>query len=296
MRLILCSLIVATYLGAAAPAFKPVEDARLHNAHVVTDKLISGAQPKGDAGFDALAKLGVKTIISVDGAKPDLERARKHRMRYVHLPIGYDGVSSEVGRAIAKAIDELPGPIYIHCHHGKHRSAAALAVACVMNQSLRPEQAEAVLQTFGTGANYKGLWRDARNARPLDPAELRQLSVDFVEAAQTDSIVELMVGVDRHMEHLKQLQKSDWSPPADHPDLNPPHEALLLEEHLEETARLDETATQPEQYRTMLSESTLTVRSLREVLQSAPVDAAAADVRMKSVTASCTACHQSFRD
>src|SRR5687767_6206083 len=144
------------------PATRPFErivDKALPNAHRVTEKVYSGGQPYGEPGFARLQQLGVKTIISVDGAKPDVEVARKYGMRYVHLPIGYAGVSNEQGMALAKAVDELPGPVYIHCHHGMHRSAAAVAVACVLSGELPPERAESVLKTFGTGASYTGLWK-----------------------------------------------------------------------------------------------------------------------------------------
>src|SRR5688572_2727995 len=162
------------HAGVAAKAFAPVPDQKaLHNGHVVTERVISGAQPDGEASFEALKVLGVKTIISVDGAKPDVESARKHGMRYVHLPITYGTVTPGQGRALAKAMAELPGPVYVHCHHGRHRSAAAVAVGCVYNGTLKAEQAEAVLETFGTGLNYKGLWKAAREARPVDSAELR---------------------------------------------------------------------------------------------------------------------------
>src|SRR5438105_4959917 len=127
--------IAAGLLAAQLPSqtFPPLPTPALDNAHYVTDNVFAGAQPEGDAGFAALKRMGVKTIISVDGAKPDVERAHRFGLRYVHLPIGYDGVSPDEGRAIAKAIDEVEGPVYVHCHHGKHRSAAAVAVACVMN-------------------------------------------------------------------------------------------------------------------------------------------------------------------
>src|SRR5262245_41464410 len=49
----------------------------LHNVCRVSGKLISGGVPEDDEGFASLHKLGVKTIISVDGARPDVERARR---------------------------------------------------------------------------------------------------------------------------------------------------------------------------------------------------------------------------
>jgi len=52
----------------------------LHNVVPYTgsgsEAFYSGSAPEGDAGFDALVKLGIKTVISVDGATPDLARAK----------------------------------------------------------------------------------------------------------------------------------------------------------------------------------------------------------------------------
>ena len=112
---LLFSVIAALVLGALAigapatapavgEALAPVASQHLHNAHVVNAKVISGAQPEGDQAFAELKAMGIRTIISVDGATPDVERARKFGMRYVHLPIGCDNVEVEEGMAIAKAI------------------------------------------------------------------------------------------------------------------------------------------------------------------------------------------------
>ena len=101
----------------------------LPNVLRVSDKLISGGVPDGDTGFASLQTLGVQTVISVDGARPDVERARKFGLRYVHLPIGYDGGRARSGRASAR----LPGRP-THRHHGKHRSLAAAAATCLDEQ------------------------------------------------------------------------------------------------------------------------------------------------------------------
>jgi protein tyrosine phosphatase (PTP) superfamily phosphohydrolase (DUF442 family) len=307
--LVLAGLTTAVWVGRSiaeppatqpttqkAKAFAEIDDHALHNAHRVTDRVISGAQPEGEAAFAALQKLGVKTILSVDGAKPDIELAHKYGMTYVHLPIGYDGVTPQRGREIAKAIEEKPGPVYVHCHHGKHRSAAAVAVACVYDGSLRPDQAEAVLQTFGTGKNYKGLWAAARAAEKLDPKELAALKIDFVETAKIADLTEHMVRVDQHWEHVKQVQKAGWKAPADHPDLDPAHEVLQVQEHLFESGRLESHADRPERYRKMLTQSVDGTKSLGDLLRAKPVDAAAADKAFKQVAASCVSCHQAFRD
>lgn len=300
--LVLLLPLIAGVAPAPSGPFAPLNEPSLPNAHRVTEKLLSGAQPEGDAGFAALRELGVKTVISVDGAKPDVAAARKYGMRYVHLPIGYDDVTAEEGRAIARAIDELPGPIYLHCHHGRHRSAAALAVACVMNGRLKPQQAESVLRTFGTGENYKGLWASARSARPLDPADLAAVKVDYREAAPIPPMAEAMVQIDLTMDRLKMAEKAGWRAPGVHPDIDPPHEALQLMEQFRELGRADDTRNGPEAFRKMISESDAAAQALHESLADwartgrrdpPPPQAAAA---MKTIATSCTACHKSFRD
>jgi protein tyrosine phosphatase (PTP) superfamily phosphohydrolase (DUF442 family) len=288
---------VAANTATTKPAFAPIADQQhLHNAHVVTSNVISGAQPDDENSFKTLQSLGVKTIISVDGAKPDVTTARKYGMRYVHLPIGYDGVSPEEGRAIAKAIQEMPGPVYVHCHHGKHRSAAAVAVACVNLGMLRPEQAEDVLKTFGTGVNYKGLWKDALHARPIDPKEIRDLKVDFVEQAKIPEFAETMVQIDKHWEHLKQTQKAGWRSPADHPDLDPAHEVLQVQEHLHESDRLESSSGRTEQFRKLLAASEASTKSLHAILSVPAVDKNAADSAFRFANESCTSCHKAYRD
>lgn len=295
----LLAVLVSAAPGApsdqSAP-FPPLDEPTLHNAHRVTDKVMSGAAPEGETAFKALHRLGVKTIISVDGAKPDVEMARKYGLRYVHLPIGYDDVAAEEGKAIAKAIDELDGPIYIHCHHGKHRSAAAVAVACVMNGRLEPGQAETVLRTFGTGQDYKGLWASARTARPMGVEALRAIKVNYREQARIPPLADAMVAIDKTFDHLKVAQKAGWSAPKDHPDIDPAHEALQLQERLRELGRTGEVQARPQRFRHILSENERAARQLHELLARSQPAVAEADRLFKSAGASCAACHKAYRN
>jgi protein tyrosine phosphatase (PTP) superfamily phosphohydrolase (DUF442 family) len=280
----------------AKPSLPSVATPALPNAHRVTDKVIAGAQPEGDEGFKDLKALGIKTIVSVDGAAPDVETAKKYGLRYVHLPITYSGVTEQEGRQIGKALADLEGPIYIHCHHGKHRSAAAVAVACVVNGTLKPEEAESILKTFGTGKNYLGLWKAARDARPLDHATLEATPVVYVEQAKIPALAERMVHVDEQFDDLKLIQRNGWRTPAEHPDLDPPHEALQLQEHFREAARTDETAKRPEKFKRMLGEAESHADALRTALAANPVNADAAKLAMTQLTASCASCHKAYRD
>jgi hypothetical protein len=232
----------------------------------------------------------------VDSAKPDVETARKHGLRYVHLPIGYDDVAPDEGLALSKAITELRGPVYVHCRLGRHRSAAAVAVACVRNGSLKPEQAESVLRTFGTSQNYLGLWRSAREARPVDASVLRDVKVEYREVAPVPPLAEAMVLVDEHFDHLKQLQENGWKARSDHPDLNARHEALQLHEHVTELGRGEAVAGKTQDYLKLLAQSQDATRALREALAATRIHDDAARDAMTRLGRSCTACHTQFRD
>ena len=67
--------VIARQAEPPRKAFDPIATERLQNAHRVTEKILSGAQPEGEAAFAALRDLGVQTIISVDGAVPNVEMA-----------------------------------------------------------------------------------------------------------------------------------------------------------------------------------------------------------------------------
>jgi len=274
----------------------------LPNPVQVHDTVISGGLPEGDAAFKELAELGIKTIISVDGMKPDLEMAKKYGLRYVHLPHGYDGVPKSRVKELAKAVQSLEGPIYIHCHHGKHRSPAAASVACVAAGLVKPEKAIEILELAGTNRNYVGLYQSARQTRPYPAEELSHFSPDFPEVAEVPPMAEAMVDLGHTHEHLKLIAESNWQTPEKHPDLEPAHEALLLREHFTELLRKPEVKAEPEEFKRMLRDSESAARKLETLLakwqasrgdQTLPAEI---PVQAKIISDNCKTCHERFRD
>lgn len=267
----------------------------LPNAFQIHPKVISGGLPEGDVAFAELAALGVKTVISVDGATPDVATAKKHGMRYVHLPHGYDGIPASRAKELAKAVRDLPGPIYIHCHHGKHRSPAAAAVACVVAGLIDYANAEQVLRAAGTSENYRGLYQSALGSRRLDGRALDRLVAEFPETAAIPPLAEAMVAVEHTHDHLKQMAAANWQAPTDHPDLEPAHEALLLREHFKELLRLESVLSQPAEFQHYLVESEAAAEQLEAGLR----DEDGRDNVAKAFAAiskACVDCHQQFRD
>jgi protein tyrosine phosphatase (PTP) superfamily phosphohydrolase (DUF442 family) len=274
----------------------------LPNALRLHDKVISGGEPKGEPAFRELQSLGVKTVISVDGARPNSIGAKKYGLRYVHLPHGYDGISEERVKELAKAVRDLEGPIYIHCHHGKHRSPVAAAVACVASGLCRPEDAVPILKAAGTSREYRGLYESADSARRLDDELLDQLHVEFRETADIPPMAESMVALERTHHQLTEIASAGWKAPAAHPDLDPAHEALLMREHFTEFLRSEEVQEQPERFRQLMRESESAARTLELGLRESARDSdssrdfAPLVSALQRVTQNCTACHREFRD
>lgn len=209
----------------------------LHNLWQLADGIYSGSEPQGDEGFGELKDLGVDVIVSVDGAEPNVASARGGGMRYVHIPIGYDGIPHEAGRALARVVREARAAgetVYFHCHHGKHRGPAGAAVACIAAGVATNDSALEILARAGTSQDYAGLWRDVRAYRSPGPDEVLP---ELVEVARVDSLVAAMAVLDRGFDHLKLCDAAGWKPPTDHPDIVPTQEALVVKEALREAAR-----------------------------------------------------------
>ncbi len=266
----------------------------VHNVFRVSPKLISGSQPEGEAAFKALAALGVKTIISVDGAKPDVAGAQKYGLRYVQIPFGYDHLPREKSLTLARAVRELPGQIYLHCHHGKHRSPVAAACVLIANDGWSNADALAFLKRAGTGAEYSGLWNDVRFYKAPTNDEIAKAPREFSSVAPTPSLVQSMVQMDHLVEHLQALQGNNWQTPVQNPDLDPPHEALMLREIHAELQRAEIIKKRPENFKKWLADGEKHSESLRNALRSGHTEIASR--KLKEITANCRSCHAVYRN
>lgn len=298
MRLPLFAALIVYSLVALTRAAEPataVATTTLHNVFKLDDTLYSGNSPDSEEAFRELAKLGVKTIISVDGGKPNVELAHRFGMRYVHLPIGYDAVPKSRAAELVKAAMGADGPLYVHCHHGKHRGPAAAATICRARDGWTAERADEFLKQAGTAADYAGLFRDVRDFRPPTADELARLPAKFPEVAETPDVVDAMVAIDEHFDALKAAQKAGWRDVPGHPDLTPAQAATLLWEQFREMARTSDTAQRNDDYRKQLTESEQAAAALRKFLGESKTTPER-DAAFQRVTKNCAACHKAHRN
>lgn len=271
-----------------APA--PVVIGALENVMRIGARLYCGAEPKGAPDFASLAKQGIRTLVSVDGAIPDVEGARAHGLRYLHIPMGYDGVEVHAGASLARIAKEIRGPLFIHCHHGRHRGPAAAAMVGLASGVLEPKAAEQLLVTAGTSPAYQGLWQAVADYEAPGPdVPLPEL----VETAEVSDLTERMVSIDRIYERLRDLEAAEWETPEDQPDLEPVHQALLLLEGLRESGRHlpgDATLALQKDFSSAEQEA----GELKQALEKG--ERARAKAQLAIIGKSCRRCHRAHRD
>lgn len=283
---------------------KALQAPGVHNLFALSTNLFSGSAPEGDEGFAALAKLGIKTIVTVDGTRPDIERAHKFGMRYIHLPHGYDGIDAHTQALLVKSAETAPGPIFVHCHHGKHRGPAAVAVMCMSELSWSPAQADAWLQAAGTATNYQGLYAVVRNFQKPSAADLQSLPTELPEVSKISGLTDAMVEIDARFDNLKAIRGAGYAAPKNNPDLDPSAEAVVLWEHFREAQRLPESAAKGPKFSAQLAAAETEAKKIETLLNDfskAPPETRASargrlDKAIDAIASRCSACHREYRD
>jgi len=305
--------LLAALIGATASAqiIKPMSEGKtnsvpatvhplkakgIENFYQLSDRVFSGSAPDGEAAFAALKERGIQTIITVDGSQPDVETARRFGIRYVHLPIGYDAVPANQAVRMIKAAESLPGPIYVHCHHGLHRGPAGAAVICMGVEGWTTAQADAWMHLAGTATNYAGLYTSVETFHPPSAEALAKLPADFPEKSKVSPLADVMIQIDEHFDNLKLIRKSGYQKPASQPDLDPAHEALLFSELFKELKRTGITDKRSDDFKAKLDEAAMAAAELKGSLDTKQVDVNAAEKTFSRIGESCAACHKAHRN
>jgi tyrosine-protein phosphatase SIW14 len=102
------------------------------NFHQVNDHVFRGAQPS-IKGFQALANIGVKTVIDLrePGSRSETEKKAVERagMQYIAVPLnGYRAPTPEqVSKLLGLLNDSSTGPVFVHCRRGADRTGTVIA-------------------------------------------------------------------------------------------------------------------------------------------------------------------------
>ena len=121
--LFVLALAIPAFAGSSAPGIK--------NFHQVDEHVYRGGQPT-DAGFQYLAKIGVKTVVDLretdDRATQEESAVTAAGMKYVNVPM--TGLTPPTDAEIAKILgileDGATGPVFVHCKRGADRTGAVI--------------------------------------------------------------------------------------------------------------------------------------------------------------------------
>ena len=283
-------VIVAPATSRQTPSNLP----GVHNIVTYAPDLVCGGVPEGAEGFATLQAMGIKTVISVDGATPGIKNAEAHGLRYVHLPIGYDTVTVERQQQLAQAISNLPGPIFVHCHHGKHRSGAGLGTALVRSGRLTVDEVSDRMHVSGTAASYEGLWQSVREATPMSAAELKADPASFPSITKVTGLVATMAELDMVIDLVRQAHVANWRAPDDHPDLVAEKETRRLATLFAGLRKDSESLQHPKEYQQMLDNSIAVSEQLDQAVRNGKGIQAAQ--LLSTLQTSCKTCHRSYRN
>ena len=105
---------------------------KIKNFGQMDERFYRGAQPKTLEDYQALAALGVKTVIDLTDDPKEYEQSMVESvgMKYVHIPMIAKKYPTEAAIANFLKTVENPetGKFYIHCAGGRHRTGAMGAV------------------------------------------------------------------------------------------------------------------------------------------------------------------------
>ena len=300
-------LQASAYEAAAAvplPNLAPVETSGLHNVYRLSDSIISGSEPHGEAALEDIARMGVKTILSVDGKVPDAETAAKYGLRYVHVPIQYKGLKDDEVAKIAKTFRELEGPFYVHCFHGKHRGPAAAAIGRVALDGVAREEAIAEMRQWcGTSSKYEGLYRAIALKDVPTAAETAVYPFGFESAHQFEGTRTAMIPMGRHFDNLTLIKKAGWKVDPEHPDLDPLQEATQLHQLFATCQKMDDTAAYADDYHGWMQASFDASAQLVRFLSECKTETCTAEEVSRElataydvVSKACADCHKAYRD
>jgi tyrosine-protein phosphatase SIW14 len=138
------------------PAFAG-SDPGIRNFDQVDAHVYRGGQPT-NAGFQYLAKLGVKTVIDLreaDGrAKAEESVVTRAGMKYVNVPMTglTPPTEAQISRILAILEDSALGSVFVHCRRGADRTGAVIAAYHIDNDKW--DSARALKDAMAHGMSF----------------------------------------------------------------------------------------------------------------------------------------------
>jgi uncharacterized protein (TIGR01244 family) len=122
-KLAIAALMLPFGLAAEQPVGVP-------NFQQLSEKIYRGAQPS-EAGFRALAKMGIRTIVDLRReavqVRSEQQMVEALGMRFLSVPMTMHAPTNEQISRVMEELSTNAGPVFVHCHGGKDRTGTVIA-------------------------------------------------------------------------------------------------------------------------------------------------------------------------
>lgn len=133
----------------------PVEVKDVKNCYRLSPELYRSGQP-GSRGFQALEKLGLKSVLNLREYHSDADEAEHTGLHLYHMKLAAGKVTREELMDCLLVISSAPKPMLVHCWHGSDRTGIVCAAYRIVMQGWTPEKAleELMDERFGHHRSY----------------------------------------------------------------------------------------------------------------------------------------------
>jgi protein tyrosine phosphatase (PTP) superfamily phosphohydrolase (DUF442 family) len=172
-----------------------ISERDIQNFHRVDSDLYRGAPPKC-SGYIKLARLGVKTIINLQGGgRGALERCQRKkglRLRFISFDIPLlettvTGISDQSLRRLFAMMQRAPKPMFITCRYGEDRTGVIVALYRMKRGEMSFSQAEREALYYGMERYLLPGLKETLD-RYKNPQELRSLPAPTLSAFRPESV------------------------------------------------------------------------------------------------------------
>jgi len=150
--------VIFTFSGlAVARKNSQFPNVKIKNFGQMDDRFYRGGRPE-DKDYQALAELGVKTIIDLTDNSREYEQPAVEAagLRYINIPmVDKSYPSIEQVNAFMKVVDDpSTGKFFVHCAGGRHRTGVVGAVYRFNHDHWSLEQALAEMDQYEFNSGY----------------------------------------------------------------------------------------------------------------------------------------------
>ena len=128
----LIAILLLSIVSYAQSTEQATANVKIKNFGQMDERFYRGAQPKKQEDYQALAALGIKTVIDLQAEPKDYEKSMVEAlgMRYFNIPMeGKTYPKQEWVDTFMKIVDDPEtGKFYVHCAGGRHRTGSMGAV------------------------------------------------------------------------------------------------------------------------------------------------------------------------